>query len=628
MVGALLQACSSNTDKPASNASSTPHPSNPDSNTQSKPNSTSGQSPEQSAYRIGAPAWASSVSKNPYSPTPTPDLNYALLNLAVVSDWGRPGKNQYYPELAASWTLGKHSITFHLRPDATWQNGDPFTSKDVLTSFLVAGADYNSVWAALTSISTPDAHTVVAKLQPWAVPQNALLHLFQVWIVPDSQYGSFVPAGFADNLTRYWKTYNILHPTTASINAAGNSAAGNVIGAASSKLVKFNPDTVLGDGPYTLQSANVSGVLYQKWDGFWDADKITAPYIQIYPMSSATEYGAIISGGIEQELDSQFTDPQVTKMNDSQYGHYGVIPSPVQQESLVLNINHYPFHLLAVRQALAYLIDRNGLVTRDMGGKLIQDPVAKTPDGINYFLAKQYLTTAQFAKLNTYPVNPDKAASLLTGAGFTRRDGKWYTPKGDPFSFTISEPANLSQFDEDGLIIAQYLKSFGIDVTVQNVDRATYSAKQLAGDFAVSEWYMDWGQGPPMADFAATFGQANYPSWNYPVAYSGHGPCKCAIGIGPTATVPGLGKVNIASELNREVNQAPPNTWSKYVWAWAQWVNENLPILPLYNNAFHTIYATSRYTNFPPQSEKWLWTVLSGAAENVLWMQNGYLKLK
>jgi peptide/nickel transport system substrate-binding protein len=130
-----------------------------------------------------------------------------------------------------------------------------------------------------------------------------------------------------------------------------------------------------------------------------------------------------------------------------------------------------------------------------------------------------------------------------------------------------------------------------------------------------------------MADFAATFGQPSAPSWNYPISYSGKGPCKCAIGIGPEADVPGLGHVNIASELNREVNQAPPQTWAKYTWAWAQWVNQELPILPLYNNAFHTIYQTNRYTKFPPQSEKWLWTVLSGADETVVWMQNGYLKL-
>lgn len=608
LIGTLTQACSNS---PSSNS-----------------NSGSSSDPGKTAFRIGTVAWASSISNNPYSPNPLPYYNSVQLSLGAVSDWDRPGDNPYYPELASSWTVAKHSVSFDLRPTAKWSNGQPLTTKDVVTSLLAAGADYNSMWAAITSVSTPSAHKVVVNLQSWAVPQTALLHLLQVVIVPDSEYGPLIPAGLSQTLVTYWKTYNILHPTSSSIDNSANSPEGKVLASASSKLVKFSPKDLLGTGPYTLKSANVSGVLYQKWDGWWDAAKITAPYIQVYPMSDSTQYGALISGSIEFENDTQFADPQVTNMNKSGNSHYVFIPSPVQQESLVFNFAHYPFNLLAVRQALAYVIDRQDLVKRDMGGDLVQDPAEETPDGINYSLAKQYLTPAQFAKLNPYSHDTAKAESLLTGAGFTKKDGSWYTPKGDLFSFTISEPAQSAQFDEDGLIIAGYLKDFGVKVDVQNVDQATYATKMLAGDFAVSEDYMDWGQGSPMADFAAGFGQAAPPSYNYPISYSGSGPCKCAIGIGPTADVPGLGTVNIASELNREVNQEPPATWSKYVWAWAQWVNQNLPILPMYNNAFHEAYASARYTNYPPDSAKWLWTGLSGASQPVMWMQEGYLKLK
>ncbi|QDP97214.1 hypothetical protein FOE78_15905 [Microlunatus elymi] len=586
--------------------------------------------PSSTAFRWGTRAWASSIANNPYAPNPTPEYNLSLLSLGVVSDWNRPGKNPYFPELAQSWDVGKHAITFHLRPDAKWQDGTPLTSKDVITSFRAAGADYNSVWAAITSVSAPDQHTVTVNLQPWEVPQNALLHLLQIVIVPNSQYASLLPSSnFDQTLINYWKTYKILQPTAASIAAAGNSPAGKVLAKVSPQLVKFNPKTMLGAGPYTLKSANVSGILYQKWNGFFDAAKITAPYVQIYPMNTVTEFGALSSGSIELETDNQFTDPQAVKLNaQGSNAHYVFIPSPVQQVSLVFSFDHYPFNLLAVRQALAYLINRDDLVKRDMGGTLVQNPAAATPDGINDFLAKQYLTPAQFAKLNHYPHDTAKATSLLKGAGFTLRNGKWYTPKGQPFSFTISEAAGIPYFDEDGLIIAGYLKAFGMDVKVEDVDPGTYPTKQEAGDFAVSQWWMDWGQGPPMADFAATFGLPATPSWNYPIAYSGSGPCNCGIGIGPDANVPGLGHVNIASELNREVNEATPNTWAKYTWAWAQWVNQNLPILPLYNNAFHESYSTVRYTDFPPDSAKWLWTGLTGAAQPVEWMQAGYLKLK
>ena len=59
----------------------------------------------------------------------------------------------------------------------------------------------------------------------------------------------------------------------------------------------------------------------------------------------------------------------------------------------------------------------------------------------------------------------------------------------------------------------------------------------------------------------------------------------------------------------------------------SSWVNQNLPILPLYNNAFHEAYGTSRYTSFPPDTAKWLWTGLGGAAQPVVWQQAGYLQM-
>lgn len=92
--------------------------------------------------------------------------------------------------------------------------------------------------------------------------------------------------------------------------------------------------------------------------------------------------------------------------------------------------------------------------------------------------------------------------------------------------------------------------------------------------------------------------------------------------------MPGLGKVNVAAALDKEVNTAPQSQWAKYTWDWVRWINKNLPILPLYNNAFHESYSMSRYTDFPPDSAKWLWTGLGGAPQPVMWMQEGYLQLK
>jgi peptide/nickel transport system substrate-binding protein len=355
------------------------------------------------------------------------------------------------------------------------------------------------------------------------------------------------------------------------------------------------------------------------------------PWVQIIPATVTSMYGGLKGGTMDFEQFAQLTDPQVSAMSGTS-GHYVFIPSPVQQESLVFHLADYPYGMVQVRQALAYIIDRKKLAQLDMGGTLIQDPPTIAPDGVNDAMAlPKYITSSQLAGMNHYNTNLSKATSLLESVGFKKKGGTWYTPQGKAWSMTIAEPNGTSQFEEDGVAIADMLKTFGIKADSLDANQATYGSQQLAGDYAVSEGYMDWGGTPnPLGDFANTFDVSALPTWNYPPYYNGAGKFdgSVAIGIGPLSDVPGLGKVLVAATLNRELNTAPPSQWAGYTYDWARWINQNLPILPLYNNAFHEAYSTSRYSDFPPNSAKWLWTGLGGAAQPVMWMQEGYLQLK
>ena len=593
------------------------------------PNASSPPPAGSSAFREGWWAWGSSYSLNPYSPDFLPAGNLALFGLAAYFDHNRPGANPYYPEIAKSWTVGAHSITLNLQPNAVWQDGSPLTSTDVIDSMLVSGADYGSVWEDLTGVSAPNAHTVVVTLQPWAVPQTTLLKLFEFYIVPSGYY-SMLPAHIEQDILTYWRLEDPLHLTGATEAAANNSSAGKAMGAFATSLAKYNPTTLDGNGAYKLSSVNTSGILYEKSPTFWDASAIRAPWVQIYPMDLSEIYGANVTGRIDFQQVSQYTDPEVTELDHSQYGQYVFIPSAVQEESLLPHLADYPLGILQVRQALEYVIQRTKVTELDMGGSLVQDPATPYPDGINDFEADQYMTPAQFKTLNPYNYDPAKAASLLESVGFKKKGSTWYTPKGTPFTLTIDESSTDTQFQTDGIIVANQLKAFGIDAQEVTVNGATYADQQYAGDYEMSENYQDWGFPTPMADFAQTFAASALPAFNYPVGYDGTGAFNGSVTIGfpVISKVPGLGTVNIADTLNKEINTAPPSTWGQLTYDWARWFNQNLPFLPMYDNAFHESYATSRYTNFPPMSAKWLWTNLSDVGQPAVWMQEGYLKLK
>jgi oligopeptide transport system substrate-binding protein len=113
-----------------------------------------------------------------------------------------PKSNEAVPSLAESWDVSSdgETVTYHLRKDGKWTNGDPVTAKDFVYSWkrtlspelaadyayqlygIVGAIDYNSCQkncAALADkvgVEAPDDYTLVVHLtsaQPWFIQQSA-----------------------------------------------------------------------------------------------------------------------------------------------------------------------------------------------------------------------------------------------------------------------------------------------------------------------------------------------------------------------------------------------------------------------------------------------------------------------
>lgn len=556
------------------------------------------------------------ISYNPFNPNFVDQGNpNTFLPLGITNDNG----SAFKPILATNWKLTRHSITFYLHKDAKWQNGSPLTSQDLTTTLLLDGEQLNGEWASITGLSTLGQHAVVVHLQPWAVPKNVLIDLDGTVVVPASIYGRFlVPHAESDILT-YWKLYNSLAPTQASMNAAAASPGYKAIEAASTKLTKFAPSSLVGDGPYKLVHASFSGLDYVKWNGFYDASAIHVPQIDIIPMTTSDVYGALVSHRLDEETTNSYTDPEVKKLNVTPDVRYVMVRMPMVDRALIFHETDYPFNMVGVRQALAYLINRPKLSQLQMGGTLLQNPPVERPTGLPHPMAEEYLTKSQFDSLNPYSYNPTKAADILKGLGFTKRSGKWYTPKGTLFSFTLYEPAGHASFEADGIHLSRVFSSFGIPVSVSTPQYSIFFTDLEDGKYAVGEGWANWASPEPLAHLDAIFAGMNYPLY-----YDGKGQCKSCtseLALNPMQNVPGLGHVNIETTLNTEENEAPPAKWGQLVWDWARFFNKTMPDIPLYTNSEHNVVETTRYTWPAPSS--WPWTFDSLPTYFELW---GYMK--
>ncbi|MCE7796132.1 ABC transporter substrate-binding protein [Sphingobium sufflavum] len=97
---------------------------------------------------------------------PTQSVSTKIFDGLVTFD--AAGKPQ--PQLALSWETAAdgHSLTFKLRPNVKWHDGQPFTSADVAYSLLEVWKKLHgrgrSTFAPVSAVETPDPLTVVIRL--------------------------------------------------------------------------------------------------------------------------------------------------------------------------------------------------------------------------------------------------------------------------------------------------------------------------------------------------------------------------------------------------------------------------------------------------------------------------------
>jgi len=70
------------------------------------------------------------------------------------------GTSKYYPELATEWTYDGDWLVVKLRNNVKWHDGQPFTSKDVWSTFMLAKIKGYSVWIVMDDVQIVDDYTV------------------------------------------------------------------------------------------------------------------------------------------------------------------------------------------------------------------------------------------------------------------------------------------------------------------------------------------------------------------------------------------------------------------------------------------------------------------------------------
>ena len=350
---------------------------------------------------------------------------------------------------ASAWSNSDKTLTFTVRSGVKWNDGKPFTAKDVAYTFNAmktsAALDLNAVWAAhggpLTSVAVKGSNQVVFTFNTPA--QTYLYYVaYLTPIIPQHIWGS--------------------------LNQA--------------KLASYADSAPVGTGPYKMANCTQSNVKYLRNTSYWQS-KPGHPVPQVAEVDYPSFLGNNQTNLFLIQGQAQWGAQPIPNIYTTYVGkdpaHRHVWFPPILNVSLVPNLNNPLLSNLAVRKAMAMAINRKEVSIR---GETNYEPPA-TQTGIIVPTYKQFYDGA----LNTVNYNVAKADQILQAAGFHKGSGGIYqNAKGQQLSFTLKTISGFTDWDASLVVITQELMAAGIKVTVQDENSGPYTTDLQSGNFQLA----------------------------------------------------------------------------------------------------------------------------------------------
>jgi peptide/nickel transport system substrate-binding protein len=356
--------------------------------------------------------------------------------------------------LAESWDVSRNGlvITFHLRRGVKWHDGHPFTSRDVLYTYLVTidpktPTAYADAFKQVKKAEAPDPYTFrVTYDKPFAPALES-------WAT------EVLPAHLLEgkDITK-------------------------------SELAR----QPVGTGPYRFKEwvPGQQVVLESNRDYFEGRPYVDRYVFRIIPDSS-TMYMELKSGGLDLMGLSPVQYERQTNTREflNRFNKYRYLASAYTY--LGYNLRHPLFRDRRVRQAITSAINKDEIV---QGVLLGMGEVAHGPYKPG--------TWACNPGIRDFDYNPERAKSLLAEAGWQERNSDGILTKdGKPFFFTILTNQGNAERLKTALIIQQRLRAVGIEVKIRVVEWASFLKNFIdKGDFEVIILGWTVGQDPDLFD--------------------------------------------------------------------------------------------------------------------------------
>src|SRR5690606_32031832 len=366
--------------------------------------------------------------------------------LALVNPTGDLGTTPWLAE-SAEWNDDYTELTVVPRSGVKWSDGTAFTGDDIVFTFdMYLSGKLSDTSGLKYEGATVDGDAITLKFADSKyTAQSRVLH---TPIVPK----------------HIWE--NIADPNTDPLTDEG---------------------LAVGTGPYVLDNWSTESVTLKANEDYWGGELAVPELHYVSYGDNAALTTALVSGDADW---AQAFIPQIENsyLAADENNHFLASPT-AGAGTLFMNLQTKPFNNPALREALAWTIDRQAYV--DIAREGASEAVWNVT-GLGALLEDEILPEY---KDQNYAVDVDRAKQILTDAGYTWKDDALIDPDGEAVSFSISVPAGWSDWNAEQALIAEELdEALGIEVKVDQPDWGGWDAARQEGTFqAIIHWLEDTG---------------------------------------------------------------------------------------------------------------------------------------
>lgn len=375
--------------------------------------------------------WDKADSIDPANPTGASALEilHNIVEPLVLID----ASENVTPMLATKWNMedGGKKFTFTLRDDVKFHDGTPLDATAVKRTWervldpATKAAGVVDLFGPIETISAPDPRTVVVT---YKTPYPTLF--LQAW----RPYFGILSNKYLDTLK------------------PGDKA-----------------NAPVGTGPFKYVDRSADGVVtLENYGAYaWGPDGVTnrkAPYVQTIKFRSVTEGAtrvATLESG-ENLLIDEIAEPDYQRLKSDKRFRFVEAPQRSHTLGFILNVQKAPTNDKAVREAINWAVDRQGIVQKLFFGvhHVGVGPLSEGVWGRLDELEKRYT------------FDPKKAQRILDDAGWKAGSDGIRAKDGQKLSLV------LATFRDPWSQIAEamqgQLRAIGMDVRVQKMDRGPY----------------------------------------------------------------------------------------------------------------------------------------------------------